>query len=259
MAGVLYAIPTPLGGTAVDALPVAALAKVKTLQHFVVENAKSARAFLKSAGCDPKELQILELNEKSNLQDLLRPLMEGHSIGLLSEAGCPAIADPEQRGGSGSSRGIRVVPRIGPSSMVLALMASGWKASASRSAATCRAKRRTAERRQELEARSRRERETQIFIETPYRNDVMWAPCWKRFGRKPCFASPPISRLPARASRPIGPRAGARAPRNRQAATVFLCSVNDQAAARGKLDQVSSWPRRAEAARELLRDVPFCV
>ncbi len=177
MAGILYAIPTPLGGTAADALPASALKTVKTLRHFVVENAKSARAFLKDVGSDPKEMQIEELNEKSNLQQLLKPLNEGHSVGLLSEAGCPAIADPGAVLVEAAQReGIRVVPLIGPSSIVLALMASGLEG---QRFAFCGYLPRDAEERKrrirELEARSRREDETEIFIETPYRNDVLFA------------------------------------------------------------------------------------
>jgi 16S rRNA (cytidine1402-2'-O)-methyltransferase len=177
MAGILYAIPTPLGGTAADALPASALKTVKTLRHFVVENAKSARAFLKDVGSDPKEMQIEELNDKSDLQHLLKPLHEGNSIGLLSEAGCPAIADPGAALVEAAQReGIRVVPLIGPSSIVLALMASGLEG---QRFAFCGYLPRDAEQRKkkirELEARSRRERETQIFIETPYRNDVLFA------------------------------------------------------------------------------------
>jgi len=175
MAGTLYAIPTPLGGSAAEALPQSVLKTVRTLEYFVVENAKSARAFLKDAGSDPKAMQIEELDEKSNLRDLLRPLHEGRSAGLLSEAGCPAIADPgallvEAAHGDG----IRVVPLVGPSSIVLALMASGLEG---QRFAFCGYLPREAEERKkkigELESRSRRGRETQIFIETPYRNDVM--------------------------------------------------------------------------------------
>src|SRR4029078_10699799 len=176
MAGVLYAIPTPLGGAASDALPASALETVKSLRHFVVENAKSARAFLKDAGSDPKAMQIEELNDKSNLQQLLKPLKEGHSIGLLSEAGCPAIADPGALLVEAAEReGIRVVPLVGPSSIVLALMASGLEG---QRFAFCGYLPREAEERKkkirEIEARSRRERETQIFIETPYRNAVLF-------------------------------------------------------------------------------------
>jgi len=175
MPGILYAIPTPLGGAAADALPASTLATVRALRHFVVENAKSARAFLKAAGSDPKTVQILELNENSNTQNLLEPLNNGNSIGLLSEAGCPAIADPGAAlVAAAQVAGIRVVPLVGPSSIVLALMASGLEG---QRFAFCGYLTREAEARRkkirELEARSRRERETQVFIETPYRNDVM--------------------------------------------------------------------------------------
>ena len=177
MPGILYAIPTPLGGVAAAALPATALATVRTLRHFVVENAKSARAFLKDAGNDPKEMLIQELNEQSDLQDLLKPLREGLSVGLLSEAGCPGIADPGAAlVEAAHAASIRVVPLVGPSSIVLALMASGLEGQ--RFAFCGYLPRETEARRkkiQELESHSRRERETQIFIETPYRNDVMLA------------------------------------------------------------------------------------
>jgi 16S rRNA (cytidine1402-2'-O)-methyltransferase len=177
MSGTLYAIATPLGGAAADALPAPALATVRSLRHFVVENAKSARAFQKDAGSDPKLAQIQELNEKSIPVELLKPLTEGNSVGLLSEAGCPAIADPgAQLVEAAHAAGIRVVPMLGPSSIVLALMASGLEG---QRFAFCGYLPREAEERRrrilELEARSRRERETQIFIETPYRNDVLMA------------------------------------------------------------------------------------
>ena len=175
MAGVLYAFPTPLGGSAADALPQSVLKTVRTLQYFVVENAKSARAFLKDAGSDPKAMHIEELTDESNLQDLMKPLLEGHSVGLLSEAGCPAIADPGALlVEAAHQKGIRVVPLVGPSSIVLALMASGLEGQ--RFAFCGYLPRETEERKKkikEIEARSRRERETQIFIETPYRNDVL--------------------------------------------------------------------------------------
>jgi 16S rRNA (cytidine1402-2'-O)-methyltransferase len=177
MPGTLYAIATPLGGSAADALPAPALVTVRSLRHFVVENAKSARAFLRDAGGDPKQVQIQELNEQSNYAELLKPLIEGNSVGLLSEAGCPAIADPgAQLVEAAHGAGIRVVPMVGPSSIVLALMASGLEG---QRFAFCGYLPREAEDRRrrirELEARSRRERETQIFIETPYRNDALVA------------------------------------------------------------------------------------
>lgn len=175
MAGILYAIPTPLGGTAADALPASALKTVKTLRHFVVENAKTARAFLKEVGmpCAIQDLDIAVL--ETDVSQHIKRLQEKHSIGLLSEAGCPAIADPGATLVEAAQReGIRVVPLIGPSSIVLALMASGLEG---QRFAFCGYLPRDAEERKrrirELEARSRRERETQIFIETPYRNDVL--------------------------------------------------------------------------------------
>jgi len=176
MAGVLYAIPTPLGGTAADALPGAALSTVRSLTHFVVENAKSARAFLKEAGLNLQALEIREI-DKHPLKELLQPIRDEQSIGLLSEAGCPAIADPGAALiEAAHGEGIRVVPLVGPSSIVLALMASGLEG---QRFAFCgylpRESEARAKRIKELEARSRRERETQIFIETPYRNDVLLA------------------------------------------------------------------------------------
>ena len=175
MPGILYAIPTPLGGAAADALPARALATVRTLRHFVVENAKSTRAFLKEIGlpCAIQELDISVI--AANFPEHISKLQKGISIGLLSEAGCPAIADPgAMLVEAAHAAGIRVVPLIGPSSIVLALMASGLEGQ--RFAFCGYLPRETEARRRrirELEARSRREKETQIFIETPYRNDAM--------------------------------------------------------------------------------------
>ena len=174
MAGVLYAIPTPLGGAAADALPASALDTVRTLRDFAVENAKTARAFLKETGmpCAIQELDISVL--ETDVSPYIKKLRENRSVGLLSEAGCPAIADPGALLVEAAHReGIRVVPLVGPSSIVLALMASGLEG---QRFAFCGYLPRDAEARKkkirELETRSRRERETQIFIETPYRNDV---------------------------------------------------------------------------------------
>lgn len=177
MAGILYAIPTPLGGPAAEALPAPALVIIRSLRDFAVENAKTARAFLKEIGmpCAIQELDISIL--ETDVLKHIKKLQEGHSIGLLSEAGCPAIADPGASLAEAAQRdGIRVVPLVGPSSIVLALMASGLEG---QRFAFCGYLPREAEERKrrikELEARSRRERETQIFIETPYRNDALLA------------------------------------------------------------------------------------
>ncbi|MBM3367780.1 MAG: SAM-dependent methyltransferase [Betaproteobacteria bacterium] len=175
MAGILYAIPTPLGASPEESLPASALLTVRSLRDFAVENAKSARAFLSAAGCDPKLASIHQIGEE--IAPLLQPLREGRPLGLLSEAGCPAIADPGAKLVEAAHReGFRVAPLVGPSSIVLALMASGLEG---QRFAFCgylpREKAEREKRIRQLEQRSRREHETQIFIEAPYRNDVLMA------------------------------------------------------------------------------------
>jgi 16S rRNA (cytidine1402-2'-O)-methyltransferase len=172
---ILYAIPSPLGGPPQEALPGRSLEIVKSLRDFAVENAKSARAFLGALGMPVRDLNIAVIGD--DVPSLLEPLRNRRSLGLLSEAGCPAIADPGAALVEAAHReGFRVVPLVGPSSIMLALMASGLEG---QRFAFCGYLPRDAEgRRQEireLENRSRRERETEIFIETPYRNDVLLA------------------------------------------------------------------------------------
>lgn len=172
---ILYAIPTPLGGAPADALPAGALATIRTLKDFAVENAKSARAFLSAVGMP---VALRELNIQAVREDpvaLLAPLRERRPLGLLSEAGCPAIADPGAALVEAAHReGFRVVPLVGPSSITLALMASGLEG---QRFAFCgylpREAPERARRIRELESRSRKERETEIFIETPYRSDAL--------------------------------------------------------------------------------------
>jgi 16S rRNA (cytidine1402-2'-O)-methyltransferase len=172
---ILYAIPTSLGGAAADALPVSSLEVVKSLRDFAAENAKSARAFLAQVGLNVRELKIEVIAEDTST--LLKPLREGRPMGLLSEAGCPAIADPGAAlVDAAHDEGFRVVPLIGPSSIILALMASGLEGQ--RFAFCGYLPREPAERVRrirELENRSRKELETEIFIETPYRSDVLLA------------------------------------------------------------------------------------
>jgi 16S rRNA (cytidine1402-2'-O)-methyltransferase len=177
---ILYAIPTPLGGAPSQVLPEPVLRQVRSLRDWVAENAKSARAFLSAAGAKPREVSIVELNEHSaadEIPKLLQPLREGRDLGLVSEAGCPAIADPGAALVEAAHReGFRVVPLVGPSSIALALMASGLEGQ--RFAFCGYLPREAAERRRrirELEARSKQERETEIFIETPYRNDALFS------------------------------------------------------------------------------------
>jgi len=180
--GTLYLIPVPLGPTSpASALTPDVLAAIKPLTHFVVEQAKTARAFLKAVGTDLplQELNLEELNEHTRadaLDALLAPLRAGHDIGLLSEAGCPAVADPGANlVALAQKEKIRVVPFIGPSSLLLSLMASGLNGQRFAFQGYLPAKevdRSKALR--ELEAESRKMQQTQLFIETPYRNRQMF-------------------------------------------------------------------------------------
>jgi len=167
----LYAIPTPLGGSPEDCLSESSLKKIRALKDFAVENAKSARAFLGALGMPVRELSIEELGENVSVH------LKGRDLGLLSEAGCPAIADPGAKLiEAAHAKGYRVVPLVGPSSIVMALMASGLEGQ--RFAFCGYLPRDSSERKaaiQKLERRSRSEKETEIFIETPYRNDALFA------------------------------------------------------------------------------------
>jgi 16S rRNA (cytidine1402-2'-O)-methyltransferase len=177
----LYLIPVPLGPVSPDAcLPPDTLAVARRLDHFVVERAKTARAHLKAMG-HPQPIQALrieELNEHTPadaIPPLLAPLRAGHDVGLLSEAGCPAVADPGAALVLAAHReGIPVVPLIGPSSILLALMASGLGGQRFSFHGYLPAK--EPERSQkihELERNARREKATQLFIETPYRSAAL--------------------------------------------------------------------------------------
>ena len=182
--GRLYLLPAPLAPeTPPEAVvPAAVLERIRGLDHFVVENAKSARAWLRACA-HPKslrDLEIAELNEHTPadaLPALLAPLLAGHDAGLLSEAGMPAVADPGATlVAAAHARGIAVIPCVGPSSIVLALAASGLDGQRFRFVGYLPAE--SAGRRDALaalEQRSAKDRETQVFIETPYRNDALLA------------------------------------------------------------------------------------
>jgi 16S rRNA (cytidine1402-2'-O)-methyltransferase len=186
MTGTLFLIPNTLGDTETLAsvLPEQVQQITSQLDYFVAENAKTARAFLKLIGaqhplCKPmQEIQIAELNVNTPaaaLADLLAPLLAGRDGGLVSEAGVPAVADP----GADLVRlahqhKIPVRPLVGPSSLLLAVMASGLNGQSfafNGYLPTDAAQR--AARIKELELRSRKEKQTQLFIETPYRNAAM--------------------------------------------------------------------------------------
>ena len=182
--GRLYLVPAWLSEAAPpgDVLPAPVLERIHALDAFVVENAKSARRFLAACG-HPKplrEIAMTELNEHTatgDVQAMLAPALEGRDLGLLSEAGVPAVADPGAAlVREAHARGVAVVPLVGPSSIVLALMASGLEGQRFRFVGYLPAEsaaRRTAI--AELERVSARHRETQVFIETPYRNDALMA------------------------------------------------------------------------------------
>lgn len=174
----LYLLPVPMGDTPpAEVLPAPNLAVIRELKHFVVENLRSARRFLKSVdrAINIDELHFDELSEHTRPEDveaMLEPMAQGHSIGVLSEAGCPAVADPgADLVAAAQRRGYRVVPMVGPSSILLALMASGFNGQSFtfRGYLPVGGKERIAAFR-EMEREIRSHRRTQIFIETPYRN-----------------------------------------------------------------------------------------
>jgi 16S rRNA (cytidine1402-2'-O)-methyltransferase len=181
VAGTLYLIPTPLAETPLDwVLPEETRRIAARLGTFIVEHPKTARAFLKQVGTalPLQQLTLLELNEHtpaSALETLLAPLLAGEDVGLVSEAGCPAVADPgADLVRLAHGRKIPVKPLVGPSSILLALMASGLGGQRFTFHGYLPAK--TDERAQtlrQLENQSGRDKATQIFIETPYRNQAM--------------------------------------------------------------------------------------
>lgn len=177
----IYLIPVTLGDTAIErVLPAYNKEVIGQIRHFIVENVRSARRFLKKveATIDIDALTFYELNRHTPQEEVasyLDPVATGHSVGIISEAGCPAIADPgadvvdlAQR------RGVKVVPLVGPSSIIMSVMASGFNGQSfafhgylpigeSERAARIR----------QLENRVYGEDQTQLFIETPYRNARM--------------------------------------------------------------------------------------
>jgi 16S rRNA (cytidine1402-2'-O)-methyltransferase len=163
-------------------VPAPVIERIRALDHFVVENAKSARRYIASCG-HPKpmrDIAMVELSEHTPAAEvpaMLAPALAGHDLGLLSEAGLPGVADPGALlVAAAHAQAIAVVPMVGPSSLLLALMASGLEGQRFRFAGYLPAD--SAARRAalaEIERQSARLAETQIFIETPYRNDALLA------------------------------------------------------------------------------------
>jgi 16S rRNA (cytidine1402-2'-O)-methyltransferase len=187
--GILYLVPNTLGPIESaeelsSVIPQDVQRITAGIDYFIAENAKSARAFLKHVSTATplkkplQEISIGELNvhtDTSALSGLLRPILDGRNAGLISEAGVPAVADP----GANLVRlahanGVKVKPLVGPSSLLLAVMASGLNGQsfAFNGYLPIDAEQRL-KRLKELEKRSRQEKQTQLFIETPYRNTAM--------------------------------------------------------------------------------------
>lgn len=182
--GKIYLIPTTLGENAQIeySIPTFVSEIVNSIEHYVVENEKTARHYLKKLKIQRplQELHLYPLNKFTPIEDIpgyLKPAHEGKSIGLISEAGCPGIADP---GADivklAHEQGIKVVPLVGPSSILLALIASGLNGQnfAFHGYLPIEARERV-KKIKELELYSRQHNQTQIFIETPYRNDKLFA------------------------------------------------------------------------------------
>lgn len=176
--GTLYLIPCPIAETQpFDVLPAANAGVMASLDYFIVENVRSARRFLSSAklGRPIDELEFAELNEHTRQQDieqLIKPLLAGRNAGVISEAGVPGVADPGADVVALCHRhGIKVMPLVGPSSILMALMASGLNGQSFAFNGYLPVK--PPERGKAIrhfEKRAQTERQSQIFIEAPYRN-----------------------------------------------------------------------------------------
>ncbi len=178
----LYLIPVPLGETSIgQVLPAYNHDVIVGISHFIVENVRSARRFLKKVepAIDIDQLTFYELNQhtdRTHIDRYLNPLVkEKLPVGIISEAGCPAVADPGADVVAIAQRkGLKVIPLVGPSSMIMSVMASGLNGQsfAFNGYLPIDDGQRTA-RLKQLEARALAESQTQLFIETPYRNVKM--------------------------------------------------------------------------------------
>ena len=179
--GTLYLIPTTLGeNEPLEVLPILVKKRIEEIDFYIAENEKSARRFIKKI-CQSKKQPLLQFSilnkftQEIELSDFLKPCLSGHDIGILSEAGCPGIADP---GADivklAHEKNIKVVPLVGPSSIVLALMSSGMNGQ--NFAFNGYLPIDSIERRTELKRLERisfEKKQSQLFIETPYRNNKM--------------------------------------------------------------------------------------
>ena len=179
--GKLYLIPTTMGDCdPMDVLPQTVKRSIDFIDHYIVENEKTARKSIKGVNPEKKqsELKLFVLNKHTETKehlDFIKPLLEGKNIGLMSEAGCPGVADP----GAvivklAHEKGIQVIPLVGPSSILLAMMASGMNGQSFTFNGYLpieKGEKKTALK--NLEKLSQDKNQSQIFIETPYRNNKM--------------------------------------------------------------------------------------
>ncbi len=178
--GKLYLLPTTLTEDAPGPISTEALKKMGELDFFIVERARTARRYLKAChpACDLQSIQFFELDKRNpaeGISDMLNPLLEGQDMGLMSEAGCPGVADPGALVvAKAHDLGIQVVPHVGPSSILLALMASGMNGQSFRFNGYLPAKKPELQKAlKQLEQYSAKYKQTEIWIEAPYRNGQM--------------------------------------------------------------------------------------
>ena len=180
--GKLFLIPNVIAESAEDAvIPIGVKTVLKDLSYFLAEDIRTARRYLSSLNIYPsiEELQFKVLNKDTSpqeLSELMLPIKEGHDIGILSESGCPGIADPGALAVEyAHQQNIRVVPLVGPSSILLALMASGLNGQQFAFHGYLPIDAIEAQQKiKELERESKTKNQTQIFIETPYRNNSVY-------------------------------------------------------------------------------------
>lgn len=177
----VYLIPVTLGDTSIEqVLPSYNKEVIMGIRHFIVENIRSARRFLKKVeqSINIDELTFFELNkhtDRTNIERYLDPVKQGFSVGIISEAGCPAVADPgADVVAIAQRRGIKVVPLVGPSSIIMSVMGSGFNGQSFAFHGYLPIDDdKKVSRLKQLESRVYSEDQTQLFIETPYRNGKM--------------------------------------------------------------------------------------
>jgi 16S rRNA (cytidine1402-2'-O)-methyltransferase len=179
--GTLFLIPVPLADeAAAKSFTPYLVDTINSIKEYIVENEKTARRFLKEAGLKTPQSELLihdygKHNRDAGLKEFFKGLMAGNDVGLMSEAGCPGVADPgAEIVAEAHRKGIKVVPLVGPSSILLALMASGFNGQSFTFHGYIPIdKAERAKKLKEMEGTSEKFKQTQLFIETPFRNDSM--------------------------------------------------------------------------------------